>query len=177
VPRHIAGASRRRAVIAVVTAAAVVMLAGVGYRTIGHHHHQPGEWGGFQNGRIPSDQLCGLTGQPDHRLRCDAAAAYARMAAAYSARFKTHLCITDSYRSYDQQVEAHAAKPDITAEPGTSNHGWGLAVDLCGGVNSFDTRQHLWVVASGPAFGWFHPSWAAKGKPRAEPWHFEFGRL
>ena len=149
---------------------AVVLLAFLAWPDRG----DPRAWGGFENGRIPPESLCPVPGQPAHRLRCDAAASYGRMATAYRARFGSRLCITDSYRPYEQQVTAHAAKPDLAAEPGTSNHGWGLAVDLCGGVNSFATPQHRWVVANGPAYGWVHPAWAKKGKPRAEPWHFEF---
>ena len=164
--------ARRRLVlgggaVAVVT---VVLLAVVAWPD----RSDPRAWGGFDNGRIPAESLCPVPGQPAHRLRCDAAAAYGRMATAYRARFRSRLCITDSYRPYEQQVRAHEAKPRLTAEPGTSNHGWGLAVDLCGGVNSFGTPQHRWVVANGPTHGWVHPAWAKKGKPRAEPWHFEF---
>ena len=69
----------------------------------------------------------------------------------------------------------HVLKPNMTATPGTSVHGWGLAVDLCGGIESFDTSEHAWLVAHGPAFGWHHPSWAEAGGSRPEPWHFEYG--
>lgn len=162
----------RRVVIA--GGLAVLVLLGFLAVLAWPHRTQPNAWGGFENGRIPVESLCAVPGQQAHRLRCDAAAAYGRMATAYRTRFGSRLCITDSYRPFDQQVRAHASKPGLTAKPGTSIHGWGLAVDLCGGVNSFGTPQHRWVVANGPAYGWVHPSWAAEGKPRAEPWHFEF---
>ncbi len=97
-------------------------------------------WGGWSNGRIPSDALCEL-GSSGHALRCDAAEGYARLAQAYADRFGRGLCITDSYRSYGAQLTAFALKPGLAALPGTSNHGWALAVDLCGGVNSFGTRR------------------------------------
>ncbi len=58
--------------------------------------------------------------------------------------------------------------------PGTSNHGWALAVDLGGGINSFGTAQHVWMVANGPAYGWIHPTWARQGGGREEAWHFEY---
>ena len=32
-----------------------------------------------------------------------------------------------------------------------------LAVDLCGGVESFGTTEHAWMIEHGPAFGWIHP--------------------
>jgi LAS superfamily LD-carboxypeptidase LdcB len=63
----------------------------------------------------------------------------------------------------------------MAAVPGTSNHGWGRAVDLCGGIESFGTPQHDWLVANAPRFGWVHPSWAEVTGSRPEPWHFEFG--
>jgi LAS superfamily LD-carboxypeptidase LdcB len=68
----------------------------------------------------------------------------------------------------------YADKPWLAAVPGTSNHGWGTAVDLCGGVEAFGTATHLWMLENAPAFGWFHPSWAKPGGGRPEPWHWEF---
>jgi LAS superfamily LD-carboxypeptidase LdcB len=107
-------------------------------------------------------------------LRCDAAAAYRSLAAAFEKRFGRQLCITDSYRSYAQQVTLYAAKPSLAALPGTSNHGWGLAVDLCGGIERFGSTEHSWMKASASRYGWTHPHWAEPGGSRPEPWHWEF---
>ncbi|WP_222265363.1 D-alanyl-D-alanine carboxypeptidase family protein [Modestobacter marinus] len=134
-----------------------------------------GAWGGWSNGQISRDQLCAVG--PSHRLRCDAAAAYTAMSAAFETTFGTPLCITDSYRSLDAQADAHHRKPRITAVPGTSNHGWGLAVDLCGGVNVFGTAQTAWMQVNAGHFGWVHPDWAAAGSSNPEPWHWEYGVL
>jgi len=154
------------------------LVLGVGgWRALSGPDEQPGAWGGHENGRIPAAELCPLAGAGSHRLRCDAAAAYAKMAVAYKARFRTRLCITDSYRPYDAQVAAHRDKPALAAEPGTSNHGWALAVDLCGGANNFGTPQHKWLKANATTFGWRQPAWAAKNGGRPEPWHWEFGIL
>lgn len=133
-----------------------------------------GAWGGHENGRIPPGELCPLAGAPTHRLRCDAAAAYVQMATAYRAHFGTRLCITDSYRPYEAQVTTAERKPELAAKPGTSNHGWAVAVDLCGGANDFGTRQHRWLQANAPKFGWHQPKWARQGGPRPEPWHWEY---
>jgi cell wall-associated NlpC family hydrolase len=135
-----------------------------------------GAWGGWSNGQVPRDQLCVL-GVASHRLRCDAAAAYTAMSAAYEMTFGSPLCITDSYRSLDAQVDAHHRKPRITAIPGTSNHGWGLAVDLCGGINVFGTAQTAWMTANAARYGWLHPDWAQTSGSNPEPWHWEYGRL
>ena len=135
-----------------------------------------GAWGGWANGQIPADQLCRVNAG-SHRLRCDAAAAYTAMSAAYETAFGAPLCITDSYRSLGAQVDAHERKPRITAVPGTSNHGWGLAVDLCGGINVFGTAQTAWMTANAARFGWLHPDWADRSGSNPEPWHWEYGAL
>ncbi len=84
------------------------------------------------------------------------------------------LCVTDSYRSYANQVVTKASRGGWAAAPGTSNHGVGVALDLCGGVNSFGHPAHLWMQQNAPLYGWFHPSWAAAGGSLPEPWHWEF---
>jgi cell wall-associated NlpC family hydrolase len=130
-------------------------------------------WGGYPNGLIPPSALCPI-GVGSHRLRCDAAAAWRAMAAAFAGAFGTQLCITDSYRTYASQVRLYGQKPALAAVPGTSNHGWGLAVDLCGGVERFGTAQYHWMVANAGRYGWLHPNWADPGNGREEPWHWEY---
>lgn len=136
-----------------------------------------GSWGGFSNGMIPVSALCPLTGAPGHALRCDAASAWNAMAAAYKRDLGSALCITDSYRTYQSQVTLYGQKPSLAAIPGTSNHGWAMATDLCGGIESWGTREHEWMVANAPKFGWIHPDWAVQGGGREEPWHWEFGEI
>jgi hypothetical protein len=131
-------------------------------------------WGGYSNGLIPVSKLCSITS--GHMLRCDAAAAYKQLASSFKAKFGSTLCITDSYRSYASQVDLYARKPSLAALPGTSNHGWGVAVDLCGGIQSFGTTQYKWMEAHAGAYGWVHPAWARQGGTRQEPWHWEFGQ-
>jgi cell wall-associated NlpC family hydrolase len=130
-------------------------------------------WGGYPNGLIPPSALCEI-GVGEHRLRCDAAAAYRAMSAAFAGTFGTPVCITDSYRGYDSQVTLYGEKPALAAVPGTSNHGWGLAVDLCGGIDAYGTAQYAWMVANAGRFGWLHPTWADQGNGREEPWHWEY---
>ena len=134
-------------------------------------------WGGFLNGMIPPGSLCPLASAQNHRLRCDAARAYDALAKSYRAEFGQSLCITDSYRSFAAQITAFAHKPDLAAVPGTSNHGWGLAVDLCGGIQTFGSRQFAWMEKHAPLFGWVHPKWSGENGGKPEPWHWEFGRL
>lgn len=129
----------------------------------------------YGNGMIPADALCPLWAAPGHRLRADAAHAFNQLSQSYAATFGTPLCITDSYRSLEGQVAVRAAKPGLAAVPGTSNHGWGTAVDLCGGVQTFGTPQHRWMRDNAPLYGWFLPSWAQQTGSKPEPWHWEYG--
>ncbi|NYD42880.1 peptidoglycan DD-metalloendopeptidase family protein [Nocardioides panaciterrulae] len=128
----------------------------------------------YTNGELPADALCAATPGGVQQLRCDAAVAFRLMGAQFEADNGAPLCITDSYRSRAGQERVHVLKPNLTATPGTSVHGWGLAVDLCGGIESFDTAEHAWMMTHGPAYGWRHPSWAEPGGSRPEPWHFEY---
>ncbi len=133
------------------------------------------EWGGFGNGRIPTSALCPIA--PSHALRCDAAAGYTALADAFARTFGRPMCITDSYRSFAAQVSAFRAKPRLAAVPGTSNHGWALAVDLCGGVNHGGSAEWRWMTANAGRFGFVQPDWAGPGGEKPEPWHWEFGHL
>jgi hypothetical protein len=128
----------------------------------------------YPNGRIPVQALCPLAAQPGNYLRADAATAFDQMSRAFAARFGTPICVTDSYRTYDEQVRLKAQKPNLAATPGMSNHGWGTATDLCGGIQNFGTPEHGWLAANAPLYNWFHPSWARQGGSKPEPWHFEF---
>jgi LAS superfamily LD-carboxypeptidase LdcB len=61
--------------------------------------------------------------------------------------------------------------------PGTSNHGWALAVDLCGGINIGGSAQWAWMVANAARFGFVQPDWASPGGEKPEPWHWEYGYI
>lgn len=131
---------------------------------------------GYQNGRIPADALCKIA-SGTALLRCDAARAYDTMNAAFAAANGRSLCPGGGYRSYDEQARLYAAKPGLAARPGTSNHGWGLAIDLCapgGGNLSFGAADYAWLSANASAYGWVNPPWARPGGGREEPWHWEF---
>jgi hypothetical protein len=133
-----------------------------------------GSLAGHPNGRLPTDALCPLWGTSGQLLRADAAAAFDAMSKEYGAATGEPLCVTDSYRSYDEQVAVKAAKPTLAAVPGSSNHGWGVALDLCGGVESFGTPAHRWMVENATGFGWYLPGWAQQSGSKPEAWHWEF---
>ena len=128
-----------------------------------------GSLSGYANGMLPASALCPLNGTNGMLLRADAAAAFNRMAAAGGMP-----CAGNSYRSYSLQVSVYAEKPSLAAVPGTSNHGWGVAVDFACGAERFGSPGYRWLKANGPKYGWTHPSWAEPSGSRPEPWHWEY---
>ena len=152
----------------IVAAAATGTVAVPGARPIGGYGPMPVPPAliGFGNGRVPAAALTPIA-QGGHRLYAPAAAAWDSLVAAAAAD-GVSIRITDSYRSYDQQVDLANRKGlysqgGLAARPGTSNHGWGLAVDT--DVN--DARTLDWIRTNGPRFGF------VEAVPR-EPWHWEF---
>ncbi|WP_236567641.1 MULTISPECIES: M15 family metallopeptidase [unclassified Nocardiopsis] len=123
------------------------------------------------NGHIPQSLLCPLP-QTGEWLRADAAAAFIELDGAYRQAFGRPMCVADSYRPYHEQVRLFQEMlPGMAARPGTSQHGLGVAVDLCGGVNWLGSAEHEWMLANAPRYGWDNPAWARGG---FEPWHWEF---
>ena len=133
------------------------------------------DWGGYENGKIPESALCAISWQPVDHLRCDAEAKFEALNTAYKAKWGANICVNDAYRSYEKQVELYEELgPDVAAVPGTSNHGWGIAVDLGCGVGIFGNTRHVWFAVNAPKFGFTQPEWALIGSSRAEAWHWQF---
>jgi LAS superfamily LD-carboxypeptidase LdcB len=129
----------------------------------------------YSNGQLPLSILCPLPFAPGHRLRADAAVALMRLNDSYKGRFGDDICLTDSYRSLASQYSVAARKPGLAARPGTSEHGWGLAIDMCAGPDQPGSVRRAWFLANAPKFGWDNPQWARPGTgSRPEPWHWEF---
>lgn len=66
-----------------------------------------------------------------------------------------------SYRTYQQQVYMRQIYGSNAAVPGTSNHGWGLAVDT-----AYDAVINKYGAPYGWQKAWSDASW--------EPWHFKY---
>lgn len=146
------------------------------------------------NGRLASRDLATIPGTTQ-RVRADLLNQTSALRLAFEARFGKALRVTDGYRDYNSQVRVFTArytriplpgrptkiwngvrywqKPwtAMAATPGTSNHGWGTALDLGSGVNSGGSAEHNWMLANGSRFGWTWPSWWARAA--GEWWHFE----
>lgn len=130
-----------------------------------------GDVSGYPNGEIPESALCPLP-QPGERLRADAAEAFIALDDEFQGRFGRPMCVADSYRPIDEQVRLYEEKAEgMAAAPGTSTHGRGIAVDLCGGVETEGSDEYRWMMENAPGHGWHNPEWAQNG---FEPWHWEF---
>lgn len=173
-----------RAVVAAVTGATVSepeltpCPAGGGGNFPPATGNPPGPWGGHDNGFIPEDTLSPIPWSPNYRLRADATAALIAMNGQFRAEFGYDLPINDGYRDYAGQVEAKAIYGDEAAAPGTSNHGWAMAVDI-GDRNhyrlSFSDPIYLWLKANAGRYGYAHPDWAEPGgRGPDEAWHWEY---
>lgn len=119
----------------------------------------------YGNGRIPAEALTPI-GRGNHRLAAPAAAAFRELEAA-AKRDGVTFGVTDSYRSYEAQVDLVKRKGlysqgGLAARPGTSDHGWGKALDL-----DLDPKAQAWMRANGAKYGW------VENVPR-EPWHWAF---
>lgn len=129
-------------------------------------------WGGYQNGKIPLSELNSVSG---HYFKSDAAAAMVALRSAYQSALGRSLPINDGYRDLANQWVAwnnYQNGGNLAAYPGTSNHGWALAVDFGGEVYSSSTSQgHRWLQSNAATYGWW---WAGKHFTQVENWHWEF---
>lgn len=125
----------------------------------------PADLAVYGNGKVPSEALAPV-GTTGHKLWAPAAAKFEELLAAAAADGVT-IGINDSYRTYERQVELVGKlglypEGGLAAVPGTSNHGWGRAVDL-----RLDGEALQWMRANGERFGFVEDT------PR-ETWHWAF---
>lgn len=125
----------------------------------------PIELQAYGNGRVPAGALSTISGT-SHRLWAPAARSLEAMQAAAAAEGVT-IGITDSYRTYESQVDLVARKGlysqgGLAASPGTSMHGWGVAVDL-----RLDASAQAWMRGNAGRFGFVE-------NVAREPWHWQY---
>ncbi|KQY47968.1 hypothetical protein ASD18_12135 [Cellulomonas sp. Root137] len=124
------------------------------------------------NGRLAKSDLCDLWQKP-YRDRADAVATITDLNSAYTARFGEPICLSSGYRTIEEQAALRSQKGGLAAPAGQSNHGWGLAVDLC--PEAYAAERGKWLHDVGPVYGWANPDWAHRGGDGPyEPWHWEF---
>jgi hypothetical protein len=120
-----------------------------------------------ENGRLPASDLAAIA---QGELRKDAAASWNTMNQQARSR-GVELVPTgsmSSYRSYEEQVYLYEqylnGTGSLAAVPGTSNHGWGLAVDVA------TQEMRAMIDSIGKPFGW---SKATSDAP-SEWWHLKW---
>lgn len=147
---------------------------------------RPSALAGQTNGKLDGWVLaeCDELG---HLLETNAARAWKHMVAA-AWLDNVFLTVDNAYRSYAEQVNLFTARYSQTwqttnpvywdgnpwwklpgaitaAVPGTSNHGWGLAVDV-----HTDATNVKWLEQHEVEFGWSHEA----GISESEPWHVHY---
>jgi hypothetical protein len=159
----------------------------------------PANLGGTTNGQLPAAILAELEapGRPLARAHTQTVRSWRALVAEVADRFGEALTVTstaDAYRSYTVQKRTFEDRYTTTylpgrpskmwngtrwyqkpgtamaAVPGTSNHGWGLALDIClwrnDAIVSITANTNLfgWLLVNADLFGF---SWEAQ----SEPWH------
>lgn len=113
------------------------------------------------NGKLSASELSPI---PGGELRKDAAAAWNAPGGPADAGLRPTGSMS-SYRTYDEQVYLYGVYErggNLAARPGTSNHGWGIAIDLP------ESWMWDWMRDHGAKYGW------RKTEAFSEPWHFNF---
>jgi hypothetical protein len=122
------------------------------------------------NGRLPSSQLKAI---PGGRLQKGTAYSWLRLRAkiARVTKGRVWICPTSprtAYRTYAEQQYFWnlyiSGRGNLAARPGTSNHGWGLAVD----VPTVEMAQL--INKYGASYGW-QKRWS---DAPSEWWHFKY---
>jgi hypothetical protein len=147
---------------------------------------------GYENGRLQDEALEVVSSRPgyDCRLAVIGGAADAWSALVILARLDgVGLNGGWCYRTFEEQMEAWTRRQCFvpgkcdgepyppTATPGTSMHGWGLAVDVWDASEELlecSSVEFAWMQLNAPRFGWVHPTWAGCGRVGSEPWHWEY---
>lgn len=141
------------------------------------------------NGKLPSSilQPCGIRSF----VMADPAARAMRAMVAAAARDGVTISATGTYRTYERQLsmfqeryvtwntgqssktwngKRYWLRPGnaMSATPGTSNHGWGVAADLSESPTKSLTETSLrWLAANGPSFGYWNTV-------SSEAWHWSY---
>jgi hypothetical protein len=125
-----------------------------------------------ENGKLPSSELAAI---PGGQLRKDAAVAWLALRALVGKEHGVWLAPTSprtAYRPFaDQQYFWNlykSGKGALAAVPGTSNHGWGIAVDLPTPAMQAAVRDY------GHTFGWGIRGGRLSSDAPSEAWHCTF---
>ncbi|MBM6620006.1 SH3 domain-containing protein [Micrococcaceae bacterium RIT802] len=131
------------------------------------------------NGKLASSNLVAVSWDPGQNLVAGPALGdLTKLNKAFKKKFRRNLEIDLTYRTRGTQDYLYRELgPMIAAKPGTSNHGWGLAIDFPETRDyGFGGKYYTWLKAHSKSYGWVHHKVYEKGSPYAEAWHFEYMR-
>jgi len=121
-----------------------------------------------ENGKLPASTLADI---PGGRLRQDAAASWQRLRNRIGKETGQWICPTSTrtaYRTFAEQQYFwnlyQSGKGNLAARPGTSNHGWGITVDVP------TTKQRQLIDKYGADYGW-SKKWS---DAPSEWWHIKY---
>ena len=125
-----------------------------------------------ENARLLDSELVTIVnkGGRDYKLYKDAAAGYNTLkTAAAAAGYNLDSALSSAYRDYATQDKLYSdyekgLSPYVTAKPGTSNHGWGKAIDVSSGAGKINT----WLRTNCVKYNWY---WFGP----ADSIHFTYG--
>lgn len=147
------------------------------------------------NGRLTPSERVGLKSAPGQQLEARAAASWDRLWDAVVSTYAWPMELTDSYRprSVQDEIFLDRYRPQATgsgpfgdvrhyngrryvrvkgaaaAIPGTSNHGWGRAVDITD-MGGFGNSRYRALSALAGYYGWSNSA----GRSIGEYWHWEY---
>ncbi len=129
------------------------------------------------NGKVPERMLAAIAWDPEKTLIASPALKdLNRLNAAFKKKFGKNIDIDLAYRTRATQ-DAYWIKlgPYVAARPGTSNHGWGTAIDMPETYDySFRGKYFKWLKANSKNYNWVHRKILEEGSPYAEAWHFDY---
>jgi len=185
VPSHPGAPSRARTrrrparsrVLVMVTIAVLLALVGASCRQL-DPNNRAGSVPGVTNGNLPLSYLASSTS--GCAVYDEALTSLNAMVAA-AAKAGVDLKPAGCYRDYAGQVATrndwcNRGACQMAAVPGTSNHGWGKAVDFRdqGGELTFDSVGYQWMKTWAGFWGWIHPKDMEQGGSVPEAWHWEW---
>lgn len=128
----------------------------------GHLHHLAADaW----NAMVAAGARAGIALKPISRW--DTYRPYERQESLFYARYQTKKRLTRVTRVWQGKTWYLKKGVAPAAVPGTSNHGWGLAVD----VANASGRTLRWLDGNAHKFGF---SWEVESGPNAEAWHIRY---
>jgi hypothetical protein len=139
------------------------------------------------NGELPANLIAKLDFS-SIKLEKHAAKQLNAMNKEFKAKFGVDIAMSGGNRSFDVQNSifdwAHYDKTGkarkigtnggtAAAKPGTSQHGWGLAIDTSN-MGDKGSAKFDFLEAIGGKYGWVNPGWAKGSGAGHEPWHREY---